>query len=140
LELYFAYFGAKALLGGFFMARHEARLGPARVALLYCAHLQLLGAGLMLASTRTGATVFWAAAAVAWLGVALGTGDLRLGRSAIVVLAAAAAKAVLFDFTGDAPLGRAAVLALGVALVTATSWLYETYAPGRAKAAPQGTA
>jgi hypothetical protein len=86
-------------------------------AALYLAHLNVLAGVVHLSDSRLVVSVVWGVLAVATLIISMMTGDRRLGRSALLVFAAFAAKVLLFDLSGASPLVRIGCLVvLGVTM------------------------
>jgi uncharacterized membrane protein len=94
-------------------------------AALYLAHLGVLAGIVHASESRLVVSIAWGLLAVAALVVSMLTGDRRLGRSALVVFAAFAAKVLLFDLSEAGPLVRIGCLVVLGVTMYAGGMLYQ---------------
>ncbi len=97
----------------------RSRVEPKLTALacLYFGHLIVMAGAVHFTDSRFVVSIVWGLLAVAALIVSMTTGDRRLGRSALLVFAAFAAKVMLFDLSGTSTLVRiGSLVVLGVTM------------------------
>lgn len=112
------------LWAGFYLLRREPKMRPIQVLSLYGGHFQALAACIAVLSDRLEVSLAWGVMALICLGLGVAVKSREVGRSALVILAAAGAKAAFYDLDDSQPVLRVACLAvLGFSLF-ASGWLY----------------
>lgn len=112
------------LWAGFYLLRTEPKMRPIQVLALYAGHFQALAACVAVLSDRLEVSLAWGAMSLLCLGLGVAVKSKEIGRSALVILAAAGAKAAFYDLDSSQPVLRVACLAvLGLSLF-ASGWLY----------------
>jgi uncharacterized membrane protein len=101
----------------YWMLRSRVESGLIAFASLYFGHLIVMAGAVHFTDSRFVVSIVWGLLAVAALIVSMTSGDRRLGRSALLVFAAFAAKVMLFDLSGTSPLVRiGSLVVLGVTM------------------------
>ena len=115
---------ALELYAGYYFVRRLPAMSDFYGPLLYAGHISALAAAVQLSTERFMVSLIWGALALGCLTIALRNNDKLLGKSSLLIFAAAAAKVLLYDLSGAAPVVRiASLLILGITLY-AGGWLY----------------
>jgi hypothetical protein len=115
---------AVMLWSGFFMLAKEPKLRPIQVLTLYAGHIQALAACIEVLSDRLQVSLAWAIMSLVCLGLGVAVKSREVGRSALIILAAAGAKAAFYDLDDSQPVLRVACLAVLGTSLFASGWLY----------------
>lgn len=115
---------AVTLWSGYFLLAKEPKLRPIQVLTLYTGHIQALAACIELLSDRLQVSLAWAAMSLVCLGLGVAVKSREIGRSALIILAAAGAKAAFYDLDESQPVLRVACLAVLGTSLFASGWLY----------------
>ncbi len=108
---------AAVLYAGYWLTLGHAEFGEYRKWLLYMGHLNAMAGAAQLLDGRLVISLAWGILAVAALMLSLRLRDKELGRSALFVFGAFAAKVWFFDLSGTDPLIRiGSLIVLGVSL------------------------
>jgi hypothetical protein len=128
---------AAILYAAYWLVRIPEKESLVANAALYLAHLCALAGTVHLADSRLIVSVAWGVLAVATLIISMTSQDRPLGRSALLVFAAFAAKVVLFDLSGASPLVRIGCLVvLGVTMYVGGMLYQRIDKPGLELAGP----
>jgi uncharacterized membrane protein len=108
---------AVALYVGYWLTQRSPDFAPSQMALLYMGHINTMAGAGQLFEGRLVISLIWGVLAVATLLISIQFRNKSLGRSALFVFGAFAAKVWLFDLSGTEPLVRiGCLLVLGASL------------------------
>lgn len=108
---------AIVLYAAYWLVREHAEYANFTNAFLYMGHIGAMVSAIHIFKDRLAVSFFWGLLAVMCLVLALSLGNKLLGRSALFVFAASAAKVWLFDLSGATPFVRIGCLViLGITL------------------------